>query len=112
LRDYSREYQQKLVSAEFAASLVKSHDWIDYGNLTGQTVAFDQALAKRVNELTDIKIWTILPQYIPQVMEADPEGQTFTWHSWTFQVGSPGSSAAARRLLCAHSLFRTAPLCS
>ncbi|MGI6428772.1 MAG: acetyl-CoA hydrolase/transferase C-terminal domain-containing protein [Syntrophomonadaceae bacterium] len=84
MRDYSREYQQKLVSAEFAASLVKSHDWIDYGNLTGQTVAFDQALAKRVNELTDIKIWTILPQYIPQVMEADPEGQTFTWHSWHF----------------------------
>ena len=81
---FSKEYQQKLVTAEYAASLVKSHDWIDYGNLTGQTIAFDQALARRVHELTDVKISTILPQYTPQVMEADPEGNSFVWNSWHF----------------------------
>ena len=74
MQKFSREYQQKLVSAEFAANLVNSHDWVDYGNLTGQTVAFDEALAQRVDELNDVKIWTILPQYIPKVMEADKTG--------------------------------------
>lgn len=84
MQKFSREYQQKLVSAEFAANLVNSHDWVDYGNLTGQTVAFDEALAQRVDELNDVKIWTILPQYIPKVMEADKTGESFIWNSWHF----------------------------
>lgn len=79
-----REYQQKLVSAEFAASLVKSHYWIDYGELTGQTVDFDQALARRAQELENVNISALLPPYKPQVMEADPLGKSFIWNSWHF----------------------------
>lgn len=81
---FSREYQQKLVSAEYAASLVNSHSWVDYGSLAGQTIAFDQALARRVHELEDVKVSTVLPTYVPQVMEADPDGKSVTWNSWHF----------------------------
>lgn len=84
MRRFADEYQRKLVTAEVAARLVKSGDWLDYGFLTAQTVAFDQALAQRAGELQDIKIWTILPQYPPRVMEADPEGDSFVWNSWHF----------------------------
>ena len=34
--DYKKLYAEKLVSAEKAASVVKSGDWVDYGWTTGQ----------------------------------------------------------------------------
>ena len=43
--DYKNMYDQKLVSADQAAAVVKSGDWVDYGWTTGTTVAFDAALA-------------------------------------------------------------------
>ena len=66
-----------------AANLVNSHDWVDYGNLTGQTVAFDEALAQRVDELNDVKSG-LYCRNIPKVMEADKTGESFVWNSWHF----------------------------
>ena len=49
--DYKKLYAEKLVSAEKAASVVKSGDWVDYGWTTGTPVAVDAAIAKRLPEL-------------------------------------------------------------
>ena len=44
------------ISAEAAAALVQSGDWVDYGFGLGQPDLFDQALAARVSELHGVKI--------------------------------------------------------
>ena len=49
--DYKKLYAEKLVSAEKAASVVKSGDWVDYGWTTGTPVAVDAAIAKRLPEI-------------------------------------------------------------
>ena len=43
-------YAQKKMTAEQAASLVKSGDWVDYGWCVNTPVAVDAALAKRLPE--------------------------------------------------------------
>ena len=45
--DFKQMYQEKLVSAEKAASVIKSGDWVDYGWTTATPVAVDKAIAKR-----------------------------------------------------------------
>jgi acyl-CoA hydrolase len=62
LSNYLREYQSKLVSADEAVKSVKSGDWISYGSLNAQACCLDKALAKRKDELRDVKIWTLLCQ--------------------------------------------------
>ena len=52
--EFKKMYEEKLVTAEQAAAVVKSGDWVDYGWTTGTPVAVDHALAKRLPELTDV----------------------------------------------------------
>ena len=52
---FIKEYAQKLVTAEEAVKVVKSHDWVDYGWTTGTPVALDAALAARADELEDFQ---------------------------------------------------------
>ena len=80
--DYSQEYSQKLISAKDAAALVKSGDWVDYGWCNGTPYDFDVELAKRVNELKDVKFRGGVILREPSVYTADPSGQHFTWNSW------------------------------
>jgi len=80
--DYINEYRKKLVSADEAVRVIKSGDWIDYGPLNSQVVALDQALAKRKDVLEDVKVWSLLTLRPPKIVEVDPEGGTFIWHSW------------------------------
>ena len=49
--DLKEIYASKLVSAEQAAAVVKSGDWVDYGWTTGTPVAVDKALAARLPQL-------------------------------------------------------------
>ncbi|MEN6391560.1 MAG: acetyl-CoA hydrolase/transferase C-terminal domain-containing protein [Syntrophomonas sp.] len=79
---YLNEYKKKLVSADEAVKVVKSGDWIDYGPMNAQVVALDQALARRKDELEDVKVWSLLTLRPPKIVEVDPEGQSFIWHSW------------------------------
>ena len=51
--DFKELYEKKLTTAEKAAEVVKSGDWIDYGWCANTPVAFDAALAKRAVELHD-----------------------------------------------------------
>lgn len=76
------EYRKKLVTADEAVKVVKSGDWIDYGEFNGAVRALDKALAKRKDELSDIKIWTVVNPYPTEILEADPKGEVFTYNSW------------------------------
>ena len=49
-------HKSKLISAEQAAKLVKSGDWVQYGEFVQQPVEIDAALAARKDELEDVKI--------------------------------------------------------
>ena len=80
--DYSKEYSEKLVSADEAVKCVKSGDWVDYGLCLSVPVALDAALAKRKEELSDIKIRSAIVSTPMKVMEADPNSETFTYMDW------------------------------
>ena len=80
--DYKNMYDQKLVSADQAAAVVKSGDWVDYGWTTGTTVAFDAALAKRMPELHDVNLRGGFLMWVPEVFKIENPAEHFTWNSW------------------------------
>jgi acyl-CoA hydrolase len=71
------------ITAEQAAALVRSGDWLDYGITFNQPDAFDRALAARLDELDEVNIRNCLSMRPRAVLEADPGGQkvrNFNWH--------------------------------
>ncbi len=76
------EYKSKLVTADEAAKLVKSGDWVEYGFGINCARDFDEALAKRKDELYDVNIKCDIGAYQHFTAEADPSGEHFTWNSW------------------------------
>ena len=80
--DYLNEYKSKLRTPEQAAALVRSGDWVDYGAGMVFPTLCDAALAKRRDELTDVKIRGILCYGPIQAVECDPEQEHFTYSSW------------------------------
>lgn len=44
---FIKEYAQKLVTAEEAVKVVKSHDWVDYGWTTGTPVAIGCSISSQ-----------------------------------------------------------------
>ena len=78
------EYKRKLVTPEGAAGIVKNGDWVEYGSFLGMVRACDKALAKRKGELRDVKVRSCVTAYLPEVVVADPKGESFTWVSWHF----------------------------
>ena len=50
------EYKSKLRTPEEAVSIVKSGDWVEYTTGNGFPALLDAALAKRKDELKDVKI--------------------------------------------------------
>ena len=52
--DYKKLYAEKLVSAEKAASVVKSGDWVDYGWTTGTPVVVD--VIRKTSSRTECKL--------------------------------------------------------
>ncbi len=82
--NFKEEYQRKLVTAEEAVKAVKSGDWVDYGSFAGQTVLLDRALAKRRDELTDVKLRGTLRMVMPEVVREDPTTEHFCFNSTHF----------------------------
>ena len=80
--DYKNMYDQKLVSADQAAAVVKSGDWVDYGWTTGTTVAFDAALAKIMPDLHDVSLRGGILMWVPEVFKIENPAEHFTWNSW------------------------------
>lgn len=76
------EYKQKLVTADEAVKVVKSGDWVDYGWCNGTPDALDKALAKRTDELTDVKLRGGILLKPLAVFEREDAGEHFCWNSW------------------------------
>ena len=63
------EYRQKLVSAEEAVKVVRSGDWVGYGHFAMAPRLLDAALAKRKDELRDVKVAAVCPLQIVEVQK-------------------------------------------
>ena len=100
--DFSAEYRSKLRTAEEAVGVVESGNWIDYTSTLGKPVLLDRALAKRKDELHDVKIRGNLIDGPIEVVEADPEQEHFIYHSW--------HCSAYERKLCDRGLCYYIPM--
>lgn len=87
-KNYGDEYRRKLVTADEAVKLVKSGDWVDYGDFVTNTIEIDAALARRMDELKAVKIRTCTLTFFPQVVTLDPEQEHFICHDWSFSARS------------------------
>ncbi len=90
---YENEYQSKKISADQAAALVKSGYWIDLGWANGTPIAFDEALAKRAGELSDVKLRGGLVMRELAIFGTEEGRRAFTWNSF--------HSLGAERRYCA-----------
>ena len=72
------------ITAEAAAALVQSGMWLDYGAVLGQPDVFDAALAKRLGQVTNLRIRSCLSTRARAVLEADPKGEHVFWFSTHF----------------------------
>jgi len=80
--DFKQMYQEKLVTAEEAAKVVKSGDWVDYAWATITPVAVDKALAKRLPELTDVNFRGGILMWAPEIFKIENPAEHMTWNSW------------------------------
>lgn len=80
--NFQELYKQKLVTAEEAAGVVKSGDWVDYGWTTGTPVAVDKALARRMPELTDVNFRGGILMWVPEIFKIEHPEEHLTWNSW------------------------------
>jgi len=94
--DIHKQLAAKLISADHAAALVKSGDWLDYAGSILQPELFDQALARRKEHLHDVKIRSCCSFSPRAVIEADPTGDHFLWFSWHFSAYERAKNVAGR----------------
>ena len=96
------QYRQKLRTPEEAVKVVQNGDWVDYTVSLGFPTLLDAALAKRKEELTDVKIRGNLLFGPIQAVECDPEREHFTYNSW--------HCSAYERKLCDRGLCNYIPM--
>ena len=82
MMNYQQEYRDKLRTPEEAVKIVKSGDWIDYTTVVCFPTLLDAALAKRRDELQDVKIRGNLCFGPIQTVECDPSREHFMYNSW------------------------------
>ena len=76
------QYRQKLRTPEEAVRVIKSGDWVDYTSNVCFPTLLDAALARRKEELTDVKIRGNLIFGPIQTVECDPTREHFVYNSW------------------------------
>ena len=76
--DYKKKYAEKLVTADEAVKCIKSGDWVDYGWCCTTVDALDQALAKRMPELTDVNVRGGILAKVPAIFEIENPAEHFT----------------------------------
>ena len=79
---YQEVYKQKLTTADEAVKAVKSGDWVDYGWSVCSADALDKALARRMGELTDVKIRGGILTHKPAIFDVPNAAEHFCWNSW------------------------------
>lgn len=77
-----QEYKEKLTTPERAVQIVESGQWVDYATSLGFPTLLDEALAKRRDELHDVKIRGNLLFGPIQAVECDPSREHFYYNSW------------------------------
>ncbi len=75
-------YKQKLRTADEAVKIVNSGDWVDYTTFLNFPYLLDKALAKRRDELSDVKVRGLLFFGPLAIVEADPTREHFIYNSW------------------------------
>lgn len=96
------QYRQKLRTPEQAVQAVKSGDWVDYTTNVCFPPLLDAALAKRRDELRDVKIRGNLIFGPVQVAECDPTREHFHYNTW--------HCSAYERKLCDRGLCNYIPM--
>lgn len=102
MKDFMAEYRAKLRTPDEAVQMVKSRDWIDYTSSLGKPVLLDRALAKRRDELFDVKIRGNLIYGPIEVAECDESHEHFVYHTW--------HCSAYERKLCDRGLCYFIPM--
>ena len=100
--DFYEEYRSKLRTPDEAVQAVKSGDWVDYSSNLGFPVLLDEALARRRDELFQVKLRGNLIFGPVRVAECDPERRHFIYNSWHF--------SAYERGLCDRGLCNFIPM--
>lgn len=100
--DFQTEYRAKLHTPEEAVLAVQSGDWVDYTTNLCFPTLLDAALAKRRDELTDVKIRGNLIFGPIRTVECDPTREHFLYHSW--------HCSAYERKLCDQGLCSYIPM--
>jgi butyryl-CoA:acetate CoA-transferase len=80
--DYKQMYKEKLMTAEQAAMLVKSGDWVDYGWAATTPVAVDREIAKRMPELYNVNFRGGVLMWEPEIFKVEEPEKHLTWNSW------------------------------
>ena len=102
MRGIYEEYRRKLRTPEEAVRVVKSGDWVDYTTALGFPILLDAALAKRRDELWDVKLRGNLSFGPVQTVECDPGREHFYYNSW--------HCSAYERKLCDRGLCNFIPM--
>ena len=102
MNKYTDEYRSKLRTPEEAVQVVRSGDWIDYTTNFGFPILLDEALAKRRDELYDVKIRGNLINGPIRTVETDPSREHFYYNSWHL--------SAYERNLCDQGLCNFIPM--
>ena len=100
--NYEQEYRRKLCTPEEAVQAVKSGDWVDYTTNVCFPTLLDAALARRRDQLTDVKIRGNLLFGPIQTVECDPSREHFCYNSW--------HCSAYERRLCDQGLCSYIPM--
>jgi butyryl-CoA:acetate CoA-transferase len=85
MQDLNRtKYQEKLRTAADVAQMIKSGDEIFFSEFVLRPEKIDEALAARVEELTNVKIDGVCISKVPKVIVADPQRKHFIYSDWHF----------------------------
>ncbi|MBK5261484.1 MAG: butyryl-CoA:acetate CoA-transferase [Peptostreptococcaceae bacterium] len=86
--NYNQEYQNKLTSPQEAVKIVKSGDWVHYGNFLMAPTYFDKYLAERKDELNNVNVAAVYYPGIPEIVKCDLDKEHFVFNDWHFSGGS------------------------
>ncbi len=95
-------YQEKLRTAAEVAQMIKSGDEIFFSEFVLRPELIDEALAERVEELTNVKLDGVCICKVPKFIEVDPQRKHFIYSDWHF---SGVSRKLYRQGLCSYIPF-------
>ena len=80
--DFQELYQKKQTTPDEAVKVIQSGMWVDYGWSACTANLLDQALARRAEELVDVKIRGGILLKRPAIADVANAPEHFTWNSW------------------------------